>query len=326
MRLTTFALASLPMGVVTALTLSLTMGACSSEGGGASSGDPGTDSGTADSASGNDTGTNDTGTRDTGTDSPASGTVGTGPYALAYAGEIVGIDGRAVADGKATFDGYKMTAYEATGIADEHPTVGTNMVSNVAGSALYAIGRWSGGTTDGKFFNAGTGGKMTFAANGGFQYAIGVPADPIPSTGPATYAVAEKTVATVSDGSIAPGTVSGAVAVDFAGTGSKVGISITLDVPGDAVYTAATTGGTADPSQSEVTISAPGGPNAPKGAFYFNKTITSAGGACTGGASCSMNVNGFVGKNGDFVALVAHVFAGGGGSPKSVSGALVLKK
>ncbi len=309
-----FALASVPV----------VMAACGSNdgGGGSSSGTSGAvpDGGGTDSPSGSDSAGNDTGTGDTGADAPATG-IDHGPYTIVYAGQIAGIDVRPVADGKATFDGQKLTGYEFN--TDERPTVGTNTVENVAGTSRYVMGRWAGGTTDGKFYNSGTAGKMTFAANGGFQFVIGVPADPLPATGSGTFTIDSKTVATVSDGTKGPGTITGSLAATFAGASTKIGLSLSLDVPGDATYTVQSTGGSADPSQSDVDI--PTGASV-KGFFTLTKTITSAGAACTGGASCSFIVDGFVGKNGDFVALVAHVFAGGGGSPKSVSGAIVFKK
>lgn len=317
-------------GATLGLTLGIagSLGACSSDSGGTSSGEPLTDAGGGTDSPSGDTGTGDSGSSDTGTDSPATGNVGPGPYTLVYAGTFVGIDGRSVDDGKATFDGMKMTAYAAKGTeADESPKIGTNTASDVAGSSLFAIGRWGGGTTDGKFYEAGTAGKMTFAANGGFHYAIGIPANPLPASGTVTYTVDKKTAATVSDGSSAPGTINGSLAIAYAGTATKVGLSVTIDIPGSGTYTAETTGGIADPSQSEAMVPNLTGPNAPKGIFYFNKNITNAGAACAGSGSCAFGVDGAIyGPSGETVALAVHVYAGAGGSPKSVSGILAFKK
>lgn len=323
-RFATIATVGMTLGIVGSL------GACSSDDASSSSGSSGTSSGdaggTTDAPSG-DTGTGDTGASDTGTDSPATGTVGPGPYTLVYAGTFAGIDGRSVDDGKATFDGLKLTGYTAKGPeADESPKIGTNTANDVAGSSIFAIGRWGGGTTDGKFYEAGAAGKMTFAANGGFHYAIGIPANPLPASGTVTYTVDKKTAATVSDGSSAPGTISGTLAIAYAGTATKVGLSFTIDIPGNGTYTAETTGGVADPSQSEAMVPNLTGPNAPKGIFYFNKNITNAGAACTGG-SCAVGVDGAIyGAAGETVALAVHVYSGAGGSPKSVSGILAFKK
>ena len=316
----------------TVLTLGVAgaLGGCSSDSGGTgSSGEPLADAGgTTDSPSGGDSGTSDTGVGDTGTDAPSGG-IGAGPYTIVYAGTFVGIDGRSVDDGKATFEGLKLTGYTAKGQeADESPKIGTNTASAVAGSSLFAIGRWGGGITDGKFYEVGAAGKMTFAANGGFHYAIGVPTSSLPATGTVTYTVDKKTAATVSDGSSAPGTISGSLVIAYAGAATKVALSVTIDIPGNGTYTAETTGGTADPSQSEALVPNLTGPNAPKGIFYFNKNnLTNAGAACGGGGSCSLGVDGAIlGPAGETVVLAAHVYAGSGGSPKSVSGVLAFKK
>lgn len=314
MRLTTFALGS---SAVTALTLSLVIGACSSDDGGGSSGvTPTPEAGNSDSPSGSDSGGNDGGGTDTGTDAPTGGL--TGPYSLIYAGQIVGIDSRQVLDGKATFDGQKLTGYEADGRPDEKPKVGTNTVQNVAGGTGYVMGRWAGGVA------AGTS-TDTYAANGGFQYVIGQGADPIPSTGATVLTLANKTVATVSDGTLAPGTVSGTAATVYSGATTKIALSLSLDVPGDTTYTFETTGGVADPSQSDAQLADPAFDKT-KGGFFVNRNVTPVGAACPGGGSCSVAIRGFVGKNGDFVAVVMHVYQGSGGSPKSVTGAIVFKK
>ena len=274
---------------------------------------------TADGSSGGDGG---------GGDSSTSTGIGPGPYTIVYAGTFVGIDGRPVADGKATFANGALTGYTATGQeTDEAPLIGSNTAKETAGSALFAIGRWSGGTTDGKFYEADAAGKMTFAANGGFHYAIGRPADPIPSSGLTTYTIDKTTAATTSDGSQAPGTITGALAMNLAGATTKIGLSVTIDIPGSGTYTAETTGGVGDPSQSDAELLTAGGPNAPKGIFFFNKNnITNAGAACVGG-ECALGVDGvIVGPNAENVLIVAHFYSGSGGAPTSVSGAIAFKK
>ena len=245
--------------------------------------------------------------------------LGDGPFTLVYAGTTVGIDGRPIAQGKAAFDGAKMIGYEAD--ADERPQLGTNQVKDVSGDAFVALGRWSGGATTGKFYDVNGTGFIDLPANGGFHYVIGSFTDPMPASGASTYTELAKTVATVSDGSVAPGTISGSLAVNFAGASTKLGFSIVLDIPGDATYTLATTGGTADVSASEAELAA----GNMKGAFCANLQINSAGAAC--GGTCAGAVQGFVaGPGAERVALVAHVFNGSGGSPKSVTGAITFKR
>lgn len=260
-------------------------------------------------------------------DDDSAATLGAGPYAIVYTGTFAGIDGRTVADGKATFDGLSLTGYTATGQeSDEAPLIGTNTAKDVAGGPLFAIGRWSGGTTEGKFYNVGTAGKMTFAEDGGFHYAIGKSSDPIPSSGPATYAIESKTAATVADGSNAPGTINGSLVVDLAGASTKVAFSVTIDIPGSGTYTAESAGGTADPSQSDVILLGGGGGTAAKGAFTYNGNVTNAGAACNAG-SCAVGVSGVIlGPSAENVVMAVHFFGGGGGSPSSVSGVLAFKK
>ena len=262
-----------------------------------------------------------------GDDDSGGATLGEGPYAIVYTGTFAGVDGRTVDDGKATFDGLTLTGYTAAGQeSDEAPLIGTNTAKDVAGGPLFAVGRWSGGITEGKFYNVGAAGKMTFAENGGFHYAIGKSSDPIPSSGPATYTIESKTAATVADGSQAPGTIGGSLVVNLAGASTKVAFSVTIDIPGSGTYTAESAGGTADPSQSDVILLGGGGGTAAAGAFTYNGNVTNAGAACDAG-SCAVGVSGVIlGPDAESVVMAVHFFSGAGGSPSSVSGVLAFKK
>jgi hypothetical protein len=234
-----------------------------------------------------------------------------------YAGTIVGVDAReTTAD---ALDGLRLLSYTAS--ANEHPDVGTNQVLEPSGDSFVAIGRWGGGTTAGKFYQAGNMGLLDLPANGGFQYAIGNGTSTLPSSGATSYTLLDTTSATVSDGSLSPGTVSGTLAANLAGSGTKVGFSLTLNLPGDTTYTITTTGGTANPATSEAML-------APFFTGGFSATLPMSGGAaCQNSSSCFAIVDGFfAGANADRVALVAHVYSGAGGTPKSVSGAAVFKR
>lgn len=255
------------------------------------------------------------------------GTLGEGPYAIVYTGTFAGVDGRSVDDGKATFDGLTLTGYAAMGQeSDEAPLIGTNTAKDVAGGPLFALGRWSGGTTEGKFYNVDAAGKMTFAENGGFHYAIGKSSDPIPASGSATYTIAGKTSATVADGSAAPGTINGSLVINLAGASTKIGFSATIDIPGSGTYTAESAGGVADPSQSDVFLLGGGGGTAAAGAFTYNGNIANAGAACDAG-NCAVGVSGVIlGPEAESVIMAVHFFSGAGGSPPSVSGVLAFQK
>lgn len=266
----------------------------------------------------------DSAQRDAPIDAPAesgTSTIGPGPYSIIYAGSVVGIDIRPVLAGKATFDGAKLGSYESS--MDERPTVGTNNVADVTATPLFAMGRWAGGKTGGKFYMSGTGGLIDLPANGGFQYVIGIPADPIPSSGATPYTTLAKTTATMSDGSFAPGTVTGTLAANLAAATTKVGFSVTLDVPGDTTYTVTSTGGTANPATAGT-----GTLMTVKGGFFDNTAaLTTSAAACSGGSGCVASVYGIViGPAAENIALMVHVYNGAGGSAKSVSGAIVFKK
>lgn len=265
---------------------------------------------------------------DAGNDADAAVTpiIGPGPYGIVYAGTYVGIADRAVADGTATFFGSTLTGYASEGYADEKPVIGTNTVKDAAMTSLYTIGRWSGGTTDGTYFDLDNAGKMTFAENGGFHYAIGRVADPIPSTGMTTYTIDKKTAATVSDGSLAPGTITGSLVVDLAGAASKIALSVTIDIAGSGTYTQETTGGIADPSQSDMVVLGSSSIYS-KGAFFLNRTGVSNNGTACNNGTCAFSVYGIVvGQNAENVLVAVHFYPGGGGAPKSVSGVLAFKK
>ena len=252
---------------------------------------------------------------------PVPTPIGPGPYTLLYAGTITGPDRRPIPAGKATFDGAKLTGYEAS--MDERPSVGTNSVTDLAGSALFGIGRWSGGTTGGKFYAAGDAGLMDFPANGGFHYAIAIAADPIPSSGMTAYSTLAKTTATISDGSLAPGTITGTLSANLAGAATKVGFSVTLDIPGESPFTIASVGGVANASTAGTMPSA----GLPGAFFDSTATLITSAASCGAGIGCTAAVYGVViGPAAENIALVVHVFSGSGGSPKSVSGAIVFKK
>jgi hypothetical protein len=63
-------------------------------------------------------------------------------------------------------------------------------------SGVIEWGRWNGGPiTAGGFYN-----NLTFGANQGFHYVVGVPASPMPTSGTATFSLVGATTPTFSDG------------------------------------------------------------------------------------------------------------------------------
>ncbi len=80
---------------------------------------------------------------------------------------------------------------------------------------ILAWGRWTGDLIVPAFHCEGIC-PENYTANQGFHYVIGVPTATMPTTGTATYSLLGATSPTVSDGRIAPGTVtSGTLSVEF---------------------------------------------------------------------------------------------------------------
>jgi hypothetical protein len=147
-------------------------------------------------------------------------------------------------------------------------TAGTDSnINNATGSGFYS----SGG--------------LNFSANQGFHYAIGVPSPTLPATGTATYAVRAATSPTVADGSKSPGTATGSLAVQWGGTSTKVGLHLSVTMPGDTTYQVLSTGGTANPASTEIVVGT--------GGLWsgFNLLTTGSGYSCSG--TCNTSVRGF---------------------------------
>ncbi len=174
-------------------------------------------------------------------------------YHIAYSGYQVGIDGRN--DVTATFDAVNggLTAYTWNTNPQESPSIGTMKNADLWGNGVVTIGRWHDGTWAGTFFTMPA---LTLRLYGGFHYAVGTASSAIPGSGQAAYAITAQTQMTWSNyttnlGGL--GEVSGNVAVDF---GAKK-VALDLQFPlGGIVCTIQTTGGTASPSSSQISIGA----------------------------------------------------------------------
>lgn len=251
---------------------------------------------------------------DAGASSDAGGDhpVGMGPFLIAYAGRNFGIDTRIVASYH--FSGNGLDAWTPTAPANEAFERGTTTVSS-AGTvdALLAFGRWSDGVA-----KSGAN-DFTWPANGGALYVIGQRPTSVPTTGTAALTQVAAPSAIVSDGSSAPGTISGTAALAYLADGSVgVGFDISLVVGGDS-YTISSAGGTAAPATSDAVAS--------KTTLLFGATYSVTSGSALCGGTCTASVQGFVaGPGAERLAILAHVFKGTGGAEKTVSGALVFKK
>lgn len=206
--------------------------------------------------------------------------IGSGPYAIAYT-SLPGTDRHARASVTATFaDTGELTAYVYSA-GTEDPTIGTNVASEVYMDAVSALGRWSGGTTGGHYFAS----TLTWTANQGFHYALGIPTPPdsIPTSGSTSYVLLAATHPTVYPNNLSPGTVTGGSAqVSWGDPVSTIGLTLTVTTSaGD--YSIATNGNN-DPATHAIQTDSWAG-SAP---------ATGTGPACDG-SNCQGRFSGFIG-------------------------------
>ena len=174
------------------------------------------------------------------------------------------------------------------------------------------MSRWNDGTTGGVFYSV-TGGFI-YTAKQGFHHVIGAETKAPPTSGSVSYTLAAKTSATMDDGSLAVGTITGKAKVNFSASGSKVAMEISVAMPGDTTYKLNTKGGLADPTQSSVKLT--GG----RAKGWFN--LTAVGKACPAG--CAVSFEGFLaGPNAE---RLGFVFVINNNNAKAVRGAVVFKK
>jgi hypothetical protein len=143
-------------------------------------------------------------------------------------------------------------------------------------TSVIAWTRWANGTPTGTPNGMS---PVALSANQGVVTLVGTPFTNRPTTGSAQYTLLGATKPVISDGSLAPGTFSGALSLDFAT--SRVGVDLLVAI-GGVSYALQSTGGTASPSQSSIGYSAAGQIN---GTVMLGKI-----GICTNG--CGANING----------------------------------
>tara|TARA_R110001599_G_scaffold352744_1_gene588423 strand:+ start:199 stop:1812 length:1614 start_codon:yes stop_codon:yes gene_type:complete len=151
-----------------------------------------------------------------------------------------------------------------------------------------AFARWTNGTING----------IAYGANQGFHVMSGTASTSFNRSGLLTYDLVGSTRATLSDGSAAPGTFSGKLAI-ATGAVNPIGWDLELNV-GNYMWRTSTVGGAEDPSQSDYVIQSD---------FTFGGAvpITAFGGdACKG--TCNGNVSGqLYGADGAYIGLGFNV-------------------
>ena len=224
------------------------------------------------------------------------------PLAMVYAGPAGGLVDQSTDVTAITQDGTTglITSYTKTGI--DTFINNTAQGADLGGDALITWGRWTNGTSQ----MLGTGGPPSdnvIGAEQGFHYVIGKPSPSLPATGTANFTLLGSTKPTFGDGALPAGTLaSAAMAVEWGGTAAtKVGVNMTVTMPGDASYQIVTTGGTATPGTSEIST---GGDARFIG---FSIPVTGGARACNGGA-CEAFIRGlFTGTDGARAGLVYTV-------------------
>ena len=166
--------------------------------------------------------------------------------------------------------------------------------------------RWAGGTLAGSS-------SVTIPANGGGGFVYGVPVTNLPTSGTGMYNMVGATAVVVTDGSLAPGTVSSAsLSVDFAAR--KVGFQAAMTIGGQN-YTAETNGGIA---ARAFTLTS-------SGLFSSAGNWTVTGNGCSATANCAGRVAGFLAGPGASHAGLGLFFNPAPGSSLTASTAIGFK-
>ncbi|HEY2337455.1 MAG TPA: hypothetical protein VGI18_08850, partial [Burkholderiales bacterium] len=200
----------------------------------------------------------------------------------------------------ASFGANMVASFDATGrLTQFKPSSGSPVIGIGSGSqadfgsdGVLAWGRWTG-TVD---LN---GAPMTYSANQGLHYVVGMPTPTMPISGSATYTLMGASQPTYMAGNTAPGTLTGAsLTATFLSTAVNLSLSMTVAMP-DRTYLM---NGSGTGSGSSFTLS------------------PSTSGCFSG---CSSTVFGFfAGASADRVGLTYHI----SDSPNNVFGAAALKK
>lgn len=213
---------------------------------------------------------------------------------------------------EATFDarGIKTVTFSGITVFDR----GTLSTADLAGAAGWQVGRFNGGM----FASGGSGAEGTiWGPNNGYAYAAIAPlSGSLPGSGKIAYALLGATSPTYSDGSTAPGSFTGSMALDL--PTQKIGLSASVTMA-DGGYSFATTGGAASPQDSQILL----GSNFRN--FYSTLAVTpsGSGAACGGDASgCQVRLVGAIGgTDGSFANLSYLVNSSDLPNAPSVSGA-----
>uniref|UniRef100_UPI003A8E60BA hypothetical protein n=1 Tax=Parasphingorhabdus sp. TaxID=2709688 RepID=UPI003A8E60BA len=244
---------------------------------------------------------------------PPSGTVRANQFVAYAAGSSIGIDAREIVD--VTYSdtsgapiGYVWKLNEFTA-ENERPTIGTAKAKE-AGSVGAIIGwtRWADGKTGGRFYREENG--IDFGPNQGFHLISGTPATNLPTTGTVTYELVGSTNPTIRDGSLAPGSFTGNLAIAFGAT-PLVGLDFNIDIGGNS-YGFGTVGGAADPGNGGRPVETSGEYANTFGSGQETFLVSGSGPICGGSGDCTAIFRGFLA--GDAASHVGISYTFGNGS------------
>lgn len=157
--------------------------------------------------------------------------------------------------------------------------------SGSAGSMTWS--RWTNGTLNQIFTEA----VPNMGSNQSTHVLVGEPASNIPTTGTAQYTLAGHTAPTSTDNAVAPGTLTGAMAIQFGSSQANTGVGVDLNVAiGGHTYNIQTAGGTANPGSSHMKLNG--------ATFGGNNMDIAAGGPACPTAGCKVAMGGFLSGNG----------------------------
>jgi hypothetical protein len=160
-----------------------------------------------------------------------------------------------------------------------------------ATDGIIGWGRWAGTTT-------GTGAAPILSSAGVFDYVVGIPTAGMPQTGTAKYSLMGYTSPTATNGSTGY-TVNGYLTANFAGTGSTVGVNMTV----------------ANSVANSLTVS---GTTATLGTAFFTGNVSASGTGCI--SACTALINGFfAGTNASRAGLSYSINTGSGNNIQGVA-------
>jgi hypothetical protein len=153
-------------------------------------------------------------------------------------------------------------------------------------------GRWIGPVSIVGSWCEGTCSGTNYTQDQGLHYVVGVPTPSMPATGTANYTLLGATQPTYIDGSSAPGTLTGSLAVNFGALSVTTNLNVSMQftsysIRGDSLITSGTP-------------------------FFVGNSGTGL--SCTGGSGCSATVNGFfAGASAERAGLGYHISESFGG-------------